>query len=629
MLLLSAENLEKNFGERILFSELSIGLSKGDKAALIAANGTGKTSLMKILVGEDQPENGRVICPQGIRVTYLDQEPKFDRNIPIKEQISLASTRINKIIEAFQSAVDLNSKNHNSNSQRILEEASAAMDIAEGWDYERKLMEMLDRFEIKDLYQKLDTLSGGQKKRLALAIVLLDKPDLMLLDEPTNHLDIDMIEWLEEHLSQAGISFLMVTHDRYFLDNVCNRIYELEDQSLYTHEGNYGLYLKNKESRERAEEAGILKAQAYVRNELDWMRRMPKARTTKSKSRIDSFHETKKKASQVKDKQELQLGVKMSRLGGKILEIKNMSKSYGDIDLIKNFSYNFRKGERIGIIGGNGSGKSTFLNLIAGIIKPDSGETETGDTIVMSYYRQEGLKFKESKKVIEIVTDIAEVIKTKNGSILTASQFLQHFMFSPKVQHGLVSKLSGGERRRLYLLTVLIKNPNFLILDEPTNDLDLITLQKLEDFLLNFGGCLVIVSHDRFFLDKLCDHLLIFEGNTIIKDYYGPYTKYNQEKIQQLAESKQVNKEKRKNLSTNSKPPVKTKKGLSFKEKMEYEGLEQEISDLESEKKDLEIIINQGGVDYQKLQEASERVAELMRIIDTKEVRWLELDELV
>lgn len=628
MLLLSAENIEKNFGERILFSGLNIAINTGDKAALIAANGTGKTSLLKILAGKDQPEEGSVVYAQGLRVSLLEQVPEFNETISIKEQISQASTRITRIIQDYINAVEANSKNQNAFNQTRLEEAGAAMDIAEAWDYERKLSEILDRFAIVDLDQKIKTLSGGQRKRLALALALIDKPDLLLLDEPTNHLDIGMIEWLESYLSQSKQSFLMVTHDRYFLDNACNIIYEIEDQSLYSHSGNYELFLRNKAAREKAEDAEIQKARSYVRNELDWMRRMPKARTTKAKSRIDTFHEVHKKASTQKENLDLKLEINMKRMGGKVMEIKKMSKSYSGIAIIKDFSYKFNRGERIGIIGANGSGKSTFLNLLSGHIKPDTGEKDTGETIVMSYYRQEGIVFDETKKVIEVVTDIAEVIETKKGSILSASQFLQHFMFPPKVQHQAVAKLSGGEKRRLYLLTILIKNPNFLILDEPTNDLDLLTLQKLEDFLLNYGGCLIMVSHDRFFLDKLCDHLFIFEGNTVITDYYGPYTLYKEEKDQKLAEEKLAKKEMNKTLQKLEKTVRKVKKGLSFKEKMEFESLESEIASLESEKIELETQINSGIDDYQKLESLSEQVSALMKSIDVKEQRWLELDEL-
>lgn len=628
MLLLSAENIEKNFGERILFTGLNIALNTGDKAALIAANGTGKTSLLKILAGKDQPEEGSVVCAQGLRVSLLEQVPEFNESISIKEQISQASTRITKIIQDYHEAVEANGENQNTINQKRLEEASAAMDIAEAWDYERKLSEILNRFAIVNLDQQVKTLSGGQRKRLALALTLIDKPDLLLLDEPTNHLDIDMIEWLESYLSQSKQSFLMVTHDRYFLDNACNIIYELEGQSIYSHSGNYELFLRNKAAREKAEDAEIQKARSYVRNELDWMRRMPKARTTKAKSRIDNFHEVHKKASTQKDNIDLKLEINMKRMGGKVMEIKKMSKSYSGVDIVKDFSYKFNRGERIGIIGANGSGKSTFLNLLSGHIEPDAGEKDTGETIVMSYYRQEGIEFDESKKVIEVVTDIAEVIETKKGSILSASQFLQHFMFPPKVQHQAVAKLSGGEKRRLYLLTILIKNPNFLILDEPTNDLDLLTLQKLEDFLLNYGGCLIMVSHDRFFLDKLCDHLFIFEGNTIIKNYYGPYSLYKEEKDQKIAEEKLAKKEISKSLQKVEKVAPKVKKGLSFKEKMEFESLESEIASLETEKNELEAQINAGIDDYQKLQNLTEQVSFIMNSIDTKEQRWLELDEI-
>ena len=620
MVLLSAENLEKNFGERVLFSELNIALNKGDKAALIAANGTGKTSLLKILAKKDQPENGGVVYSKDLRISILDQDPVFDGDLTLSEQINLSGSRINGIISEYEKALL-------KNDQQLLNKASAAMDVADAWDYERKLTEILDRFSVKKLDQKISTLSGGQQKRLALALNLLDKPDLLLLDEPTNHLDIDMIEWLEEYLSKSNISFLMVTHDRYFLDNVCNVIFELENGMLYTHNGNYETYLKNKEEREAAFEAEVQKAKSYVRNELDWMRRMPKARTTKSKSRIDNFHEKYHKAHQSREKKDLKLEIRMNRLGGKIMNLKEISKSFDDSLLFKNFSYNFRKGERIGIIGANGTGKSSFLNILAGSLKADRGEVEKGETIVLSYYRQEGIQYEEDKKVIEIVTDIAEYIQTGSGSQLSASQFLQYFMFPPKVQHQAVSSLSGGEKRRLYLLTVLIKNPNFLILDEPTNDLDLITLQKLEDFLLNFGGCLVVTSHDRFLLDKICDSLFIFVGNGIIKTYVGPYSEYRNEKITEENQLKQDKKHREKEKSPVVSRENTQKKKLSFKEKTELEKLEKEIPELEKEKKQLEEKVNSGITDYQKLTKLSARVSEIIELLDEKEERWLELDE--
>ena len=620
MVLLSAENLEKNFGERVLFSELNIALNKGDKAALIAANGTGKTSLLKILAKKDQPENGGVVYSKDLRISILDQDPVFDGDLTLSEQINLSGSRINGIISEYEKALL-------KNDQQLLNKASAAMDVADAWDYERKLTEILDRFSVKKLDQKISTLSGGQQKRLALALTLLDKPDLLLLDEPTNHLDIDMIEWLEEYLSKSNISFLMVTHDRYFLDNVCNVIFELENGMLYTHNGNYETYLKNKEEREAAFEAEVQKAKSYVRNELDWMRRMPKARTTKSKSRIDNFHEKYHKAHQSREKKDLKLEIRMNRLGGKIMNLKEISKSFDDSLLFKNFSYNFRKGERIGIIGANGTGKSSFLNILAGSLKADRGEVEKGETIVLSYYRQEGIQYEEDKKVIEIVTDIAEYIQTGSGSQLSASQFLQYFMFPPKVQHQAVSSLSGGEKRRLYLLTVLIKNPNFLILDEPTNDLDLITLQKLEDFLLNFGGCLVVTSHDRFLLDKICDSLFIFEGDGNIKSYVGPYSEYRNEKITEENQLKQDKKHREKEKSPVVSRENTQKKKLSFKEKTELEKLEKEIPELEKEKKQLEEKVNSGITDYQELTKLSARVSEIIELLDEKEERWLELDE--
>lgn len=620
MILLSAENLEKNFGERILFTGLNIGLQKGDKAALIAANGTGKTSLLRILAGIDQPEAGKVVPSNNIRIALLEQEPCFKPELSIAEQIKLSGSRINKIISEYKSALE-------SNDSQKIELAGSAMDIADAWDYDRKLGEMMDRFAIRDTSQKIGTLSGGQIKRLALALALMDHPDLLLLDEPTNHLDIDMIEWLEDYLGRSNISFLMVTHDRYFLDNVCNIIFELANNTVYIHKGNYEYFLRNREDRENAEKAEIERAKSYVRNDLEWIRRMPKARGSKSKSRIDSFNENLRKSKVKTEEKELKLEIAMSRLGGKVLEMKKLSKSFGDKEIVKDFSYSFKKGERIGIIGSNGSGKSTFLNLLTGILKPGSGTIDKGETIQMAYYRQEGIEYEETKKIIEVVTDIAEVIQTAKGNRLTASQFLTHFMFPPNVQHQTVASLSGGEKRRLYLLTILIRNPNFLILDEPTNDLDLLSLQKLEEFLEGFGGCLVIVSHDRFLLDKLCDTLFIFEGNANIRNFVGPYASYSKEKQEKEAREKSEKKEKQKSLQSLSPKPVQTKKGLSFKEKRELASLENEISELEKEKNELQLILNSGSEGYEELNRISKRVAEIIDLLDLKEERWLDLDD--
>ncbi|MBT5976513.1 MAG: ABC-F family ATP-binding cassette domain-containing protein, partial [Flavobacteriales bacterium] len=520
---LSIDRLSKGFGERTLFENVSFGLAQGDKVAFVANNGTGKSTLLKILAGKDIPDSGEFNFRDGIRVAYLEQEPVLagSEDQTLEAFVKQASADILEVIRQYEEALDMSS-NGSEESLKALERTSAAMDSREAWDFDRRLETMLGRFGIHDLTQRVDTLSGGQRKRLAIALTVLDTPDLLILDEPTNHLDIDMIEWLEQFLMQANITLLMVTHDRYFLDRVCNQILEMHNGKMYRHNGNYAYFLEKRSQREDALQIEIDKAGKLMKKELEWMRRQPKARTTKSKARIDAFDEIKTKANSGKKQGELKLDVKMSRIGGKVLELKKVYKSYDDLEILKGFDYTFKKGERIGVLGKNGVGKSTFLNIITGKEKADSGKVNLGDTIVYGYYTQTGLKLKEDKRVIDVLKDVAEVIQLADGSKLTASQFLQFFLFPPDMQYNFVSQLSGGERRRLHLLTVLIKNPNFLVLDEPTNDLDLLTLNKLEEFLDNFSGCLIIVSHDRYFMDKLVDHLFVFEGEGKVRDFWGP-----------------------------------------------------------------------------------------------------------
>jgi ATP-binding cassette subfamily F protein uup len=625
---LSAENLSKSFGERILFKDISLGLKKGDKMALIAANGAGKTSILRILSGKDSPDNGKVAIRKGIRIGFLEQEPVLDSTLSVLEYVKYSGSEVQEVIHKYKDALKLQTSVHSPEAEKTLELATAKMDHFHAWDYERRMVQILDRFEIINLDQKIDTLSGGQKKRLALAVLLLDSPELLLLDEPTNHLDINMIEWLEKYLQQTGMTFLMVTHDRYFLDRVCNKILEMSDGRLFSHQGNYSYFLEKKAQRELAENTEIEKAGKLMKSELEWIRRMPKARTSKSKSRIDAFYETKEKANSGKKTSELILDIKMNRLGGKILELKNLSKSYPGIKILENFSYSFLRGERIGIIGKNGVGKSSFLNLITGSESADSGSIDSGETIVFGFYKQNGIIVDNDKRVIDVVKDIAEIIMLNDGKSLSASQFLQHFMFPPEVQYSYVSKLSGGERRRLYLLTVLIKNPNFLILDEPTNDLDIITLNKVEEFLAGFGGCLILATHDRYFLDKLVDHIFVFEGNGKVSDFTGSYSEYRLTKSSTdeddksfMNTQKQVKIEKPINSS-------REKKKHSFKEKQEYDKLEMEIAELELEKSGLEKVMNSGENDYEKLQAISFRIAEIISLLDEKILRWLELDEL-
>jgi len=620
----SVENLSVIFGEQQLFEDLSFGISKGDKTALIARNGAGKTTLMRIIAGKESPNSGSCIIREGIKLGFLEQEPVIDENQSINELISKANSATLQVIHAYEKAAEEQAKNFNSNTHKAFEIASHKMDICQAWDYDRRLKLILTKFNITELDQQISELSGGQRKRLALSLVLLDSPDVLLLDEPTNHLDVEMVEWLETYLSQSNITLLMVTHDRYFLDSICNHIVEMEDGKIYHHEGNYHYYLKKKAEREAVFASEIEKAEKYVKRELEWMRTQPRARTTKSKSRIDAFYEVEKIAKSGKVKKEIKLDVKMSRMGGKILELKKLKKSYGELKILDNFEYTFRKGDRIGIVGNNGIGKTTFLNIITGTEKVDSGEINPGETITFGYYTQKGLSFDENKKVIDVVKDIAEMFILANGNTISASQFLEHFMFPAKIQYNPVGKLSGGEKRRLYLLTVLIKNPNFLIFDEPTNDLDIQTLEKLEDFLLNFKGCLILVSHDRYFMDKLADHLFVFKGNGQIEDYYDTYSSYREKMLKD-----EKNLKSKENIALKSSSENSEKKKLSYKEKIEFQQLETEISALEIEKKKLEDDMHTFAADAEKTIVLVDRYAKLELELDTKSNRWLELSEWV
>lgn len=623
---ISVENLSRNYGERVLFEGLHFGLNKGDKVALIANNGAGKSSMLKILAGRDHADDGEVVIRSGVRVGFLEQEPQLDETLTIQELFEGGHSDVLKVILDYEQALENQSREYNTENQRAFERATAMMDEVKAWDYERRVRQILTKFNIHDLSQRIGQLSGGQKKRIALALVLLDNPELLILDEPTNHLDVDMIEWLEKYLSQSHITLLMVTHDRYFLDRVCNRILELSDSRLYTHKGNYSYFLQKKAEREEVARVELAKANRLLKKEQEWMRRMPKARTTKSKSRIDAFYDLKEKATGKKKEAELKLEVKMSRVGGKVLEMKKVYKSYGDLQILKGFDYTFKKGERIGVVGKNGAGKTTFLNLVTGVEQPDSGKINSGDTIVYGYYAQQGIRLKTDKRVIDVLKDIAEVITLANGSKMTASQFLQYFMFPPKMQQTFVSKLSGGERRRLYLLTVLIKNPNFLILDEPTNDLDLLTINKLEEFLSEFGGCLLLVSHDRYFMDQLVDQLFVFKGDGEIKGFVGTYSEYR------MVENELEKERQREAKKAEAAPPTTSKevnkKKLTYKDKLEYERLEAEIEELEAKKQELEEVMNASTTDYEKLAEVGAALGDIVDQIDEKTMRWMELDEL-
>ncbi|MFY0683270.1 MAG: ABC-F family ATP-binding cassette domain-containing protein [Balneola sp.] len=625
MTYLSTENLSKKYGLKLLFEDLTFGISKGDKTALIAQNGVGKSTLLKLLAGKETPDSGKVMVRNGIKVSILEQEPELDDSMTINQFIAHGENEMVKVVQQYEKAVANQAADYNEKTQEAFDKALAKMDAANAWDYEQRLHQILSVLNIHDLDQAISSLSGGQRKRVALAFVLLDEPDLLILDEPTNHLDVEMIEWLETYLTKSTMTLLMVTHDRYFLDRVCNHILEIEDGQLYHHKGNYEYFLQKKAEREEVYATEVAKAGRLMKKEQEWMRRQPKARTTKSKSRIDAFYETEKKAKSGKVKQEVKLEVDMSRIGGQVLELKKVSKSFDDLVILKDFEYSFNKGERIGIIGKNGVGKSTFLKIITGEEDVDSGEVETGQTIVYGHYKQSGIEIKEKERVIDVIKEIAEVIVLANGDTIGVSQFLEHFMFDSKMQYTPVSKLSGGEKRRLGLMMVLIKNPNFLILDEPTNDLDLITLEKLEDFLSNFGGCLIIVSHDRYFMDNLVEHFFVFEGNGVVNDFNGTYSEYRALKTEQENEPKKNSQ--KKTTTDHPKPSNSNPDKLSFNEKKEYQKLEKEIGELEKKKSAIGAQMSNNDLDYEKITELSETFASLKEELEEKELRWLELAE--
>ena len=617
---LSVEKISKSFGERVLFEGLNFGLNYGDKVALIANNGSGKTSMLKIIAGKDVPGTGKVTVRNGIRIGYLEQEPIFNEKLTVNELLYSSNVEVVRIIREYESALEMQTNDYNDTTAERFEKSSVDMEKVDGWNFDNKLKQILSKFKIVDLEAKVEMLSGGQKKRLALALLLIDAPEMLLLDEPTNHLDIEMIEWLEDYLKNENITLLMISHDRYFLDRVCNHILELEDGKLYHHKGNYSYFLLKRDERESNFNVELSKAGRLMKKELEWIRKSPKARTTKSKARVDNFEVIKTKATSKKIKQELKLEVKMSRVGGKILELKKVYKSYGDLKILSGFDYTFKNGERIGIIGRNGVGKSTFLNIITQSLEADSGKINVGETIVYGYFTQKGIQLKQDKRVIEVLKDIAEVIVMSDGKKITASQLLEHFMFPSSMQFTYVSKLSGGEKRRLYLLTVLMKNPNFLILDEPTNDLDLLTLNKLEEFLLDFKGCLILVSHDRYFMDKLTDHLFIFKGNGVIKDEYSSYSEY---RIKINEEMKLEKKKEKKVLSESGKENT-----FSYENRKEHKSLERQIEKLEEQKKQMEDFFKDSSVSYDLMHQKGKELEALNNLLDDKLNRWMELEEL-
>lgn len=625
---LSVENLSKSFGERKLFEKISFGIDQGQKVALVGINGAGKSTLMKIIMGLEVPDEGKVAINQAVKITYVHQNPVFEGHLSIFQTIFEDSTNeVLQVIKEYQKAM-LDSQQGKDNGN-LLQQVFERMDQLQAWDFEYQVNEVMGRLGLADTSIPVGELSGGQRKRVALAKAILEKPDLMLLDEPTNHLDLETIEWLEDYLSKANLSLLMVTHDRYFLEKVTNQIIELDDSQLFRYQGNYGYFLEKKAERKIIEATEQDKAKSLYKKELDWIRRQPKARGTKAKYRVEAFEDTKDKALMKKEEREITLEVKTQRLGNKIIEIDGLSKTFDEKELVKNFSYTFKKGDKIGIVGPNGAGKTTLLKMITGELQPDKGTVVAGSTTAFGYYRQEESGFDETKKLIDIVKDIAEVVTVAGGAVLTVSQFLTQFGFPPKQQHTPVAKLSGGERRRLQLLMVLIKSPNFLILDEPTNDLDIVTLNTLEEFLDVFPGCLIIVSHDRYFMDRLVEHLFVFQGNGQIKDFPGNYTdlrewEKNQKSVEK--ESKATPILKPKEEVDLSDPAIKTK--ASFKEKQEFEDLNRKLSSLAVEKESLVQKINAGTDNHEELTEWSLKIQALDAEIEALELRWLELSDL-
>ncbi|MGB7785658.1 MAG: ABC-F family ATP-binding cassette domain-containing protein [Salinimicrobium sp.] len=610
---LSVENIAKAYGERELFSNISFGINEGQKVGFVAKNGTGKTSLLNILSGADAPDEGNVVFRKDITTAFLPQEPNLDPALTVEQTIFASDNETLKVIERYEKALE------NPEDAEAYQKAFEQMEAHQAWDFETTYKQILFKLKLEDLHAPVKSLSGGQKKRLALAAMLLHKPDLIIMDEPTNHLDLDMIEWLEEFFRKENFTIFMVTHDRYFLERVCNEIIELEDGKLYTYKGNYSYYLDKKEERIALDQTNTDKAKQLFKKELDWMRRQPKARTTKSKSRIDDFHEIKDRASKRRKDHQVQLEINMERLGNKIIELHNISKSFGDKELLDKFNYNFQPGDRLGIIGKNGTGKSTFLNILTGAIPPDSGKIVIGETIKFGYYTQRGIEVKEGQKVIDVIREFGDYIPLKKGRQISAQQLLERFLFDRKKQYDFVEKLSGGERKRLYLCTVLIQNPNFLILDEPTNDLDIVTLNVLENFLLDFPGCLIVVSHDRYFMDKIVDHLFVFKGNAEIEDFPGNYTDYRE--YEASAPSENVKPEA---VSEKKEEKKSTSPGLTYNEKKEYQKLEREIFNLEKKKEEVQQKFLQE-MSGDEINKTSLQLKEIENEIEVKTERWFEL----
>ncbi|APQ18323.1 ABC-F family ATP-binding cassette domain-containing protein [Maribacter hydrothermalis] len=621
MNLLTVENISKSYGELVLFDNLSFGINKDQKIALIAKNGTGKTSILNILSGADTPDSGQVNYRKSTRVSFLAQEPVMDPKLTVEETIFASDNEILKVLENYEKAL------LNPDDADAYQKAFEAMDRFEAWDFETQYKQILSKLKLEDLDATVGKLSGGQKKRLALANALINKPDLLILDEPTNHLDLEMIEWLEEFFAKENMTLFMVTHDRFFLERVCNEIIELENGKLYPYKGNYSYYLEKKEARIEQEAVEQHKTELLFKKELDWMRRQPKARTTKSKSRIDDFAVIKDKASQRRKDHQVQLELNMERMGSKILELHKISKSFPDKPILNKFEYVFQKGERIGIIGKNGTGKSTFLNILSGQDQPDSGKVIVGDTIKFGYYTQKGIEIKPGQKVIDVIREFGDYIPLMKGRQISAQQLLERFLFDRKKQYDFVDKLSGGERKRLYLCTILIQNPNFLILDEPTNDLDIVTLNVLESFLMDFQGCLMVVSHDRYFMDKIVDHLFVFRGDAVVEDFPGNYSDYRAYEDSQIQE-KREHKEVQSNTKTSWKEPDASPK-ISYADQQEYKKLEREIQKLEKEKVNLQDKFTDSSLSGDDIKNLSIELKEVTDAIETKTERWFELSALM
>lgn len=616
MAILQVENITKYYGEYLLFDNLSFVINRGERIALVAKNGTGKTTLIKIILGEDIPESGNILFEPDVNIGYLDQDTELESSYSVYDEVYSANKKVLQAMAEYDQALS-------TGDEKQIQKASDAMDANDAWNYESKVKHVISKLELPS-EQIIQHLSGGQKKRVALAKILILEPDFLILDEPTNHLDIAIIEWLEEYLKKIKSTLLLVTHDRYFLDNVCDTILELDNKTMYRYSGNYSYFLEKKQERIQVQTAEVSKAKNLMRKELDWMRRQPQARGTKARYRIDAFYDLQEKAqTKIESDSNLIINIASQYLGNKVVDLKNISKSFDDKQVLSQVSYSFQKGERVGIIGDNGCGKSTLLNIITQQLQPDTGTVDWGDTLSIGYYKQDGLLGCDDKHVIDVIKDISDKIELQKGRTITAAQYLEQWNFPRSVQYLYVSKLSGGEKKRLYLMTVLMQKPNFLILDEPTNDLDLFTIQLLEEYLLNFQGCVLVVSHDRFFIDKIAEHLLVFKGNGEVHDFPGNYSIFKEkedekEKIQQEKETPKQ--------STNTKEP-RQRKRLTFKEQQLFEKTEKEIQELEQEKAELELYLSSGTLNPEELRQKSERIGQIIALLDEKEMIWLELSE--